>query len=82
MVDCCECGNEPPSSIKCGECSLFPFLVRLRTYQHPCIILETERITNPPKQTDYLPQNLKKNLLPVAITLRSLFSEMLRCADW
>jgi len=20
----CECGNEPPSSIKCGECSLFP----------------------------------------------------------
>jgi len=24
VVDCCECGNEPPSSIKCGECSLFP----------------------------------------------------------
>ena len=23
MVDSCECGNEPPSSIKCGECSLF-----------------------------------------------------------
>ena len=20
MVDCCECGNEPPSSIKCGKC--------------------------------------------------------------
>jgi len=24
VVNCCECGNEPPSSIKCGECSLFP----------------------------------------------------------
>ena len=23
MVDCCECGNEPQSSIKCEECSLF-----------------------------------------------------------
>jgi len=21
MVDCCECGNEPPSSVKCGECT-------------------------------------------------------------
>ena len=24
MVDCCECGNEPPSSIQRRECSLFP----------------------------------------------------------
>jgi len=24
VVDSCECGNEPQSSIKCGECSLFP----------------------------------------------------------
>jgi len=23
-VDSCECGNEPPGSIICGECSLFP----------------------------------------------------------
>ena len=23
MVDSCECGNEPLTSIKCGECSLF-----------------------------------------------------------
>jgi len=24
VVDSCEYGNKPPSSIKCGECSLFP----------------------------------------------------------
>ena len=24
MVYSCEFGNEPPSSIECGECSLFP----------------------------------------------------------
>jgi len=24
VVDCCECGNEPPISLKFGECSLFP----------------------------------------------------------
>ena len=24
VVDSCGCGNEPQSSIKCGECSLFP----------------------------------------------------------
>ena len=39
MVDRCECGNEPPSSIKCWECSLFPSLLGLRTYQHPCLYI-------------------------------------------
>ena len=24
MLDSCECGNEPPSFIKCGKCSMFP----------------------------------------------------------
>jgi len=34
VVDPCECGNEHPSSIKCGEFSLLPSLVGLITYQH------------------------------------------------
>ena len=24
VVDSCKCGNEPPSPIKCRECSMFP----------------------------------------------------------
>ena len=35
MMDSFECGNKLQSSIKI-KCSLFYFLVGLRTYQHPC----------------------------------------------
>jgi len=38
MVGFCECGNEPRSSIKCGECSLFPSF-GLRTYQQPVLFV-------------------------------------------
>jgi len=27
-MDTCKCGNEPPSSIKCGECSLYNIYIR------------------------------------------------------